>query len=168
MSHDSKAAGTHAAVTKVGRGGSRERDGIGPSSETQLGLGSAAGWLTDESASRRSFGCLFPPTQHADTGVHVTQKSFKTDRRDKPKHSGKVGATTGPKKGGGGGRGTWGRPGDEAEDAGQIDPNDPSEKIASRTRIMNCSVSTDQLGQRLTVSSVCSFSFLVLQQLRSR
>jgi len=37
MSHDSKAAGTHAAVTKVGRGGSRERDGIGPSSETQLG-----------------------------------------------------------------------------------------------------------------------------------
>ena len=73
---------------------------------------------------------LFPSlTQHADTGVHVTQKSFKTDRRDKPKHSGKVGATTGPKKGGGGGRGTWGRPGDEAEDAGQIDPNDPSGKI---------------------------------------
>jgi len=64
-------------------------------------------------------------TKHADTSAHTTHKSFKTDRRDKPKHSGRLGATSGPKKGGGGGKGTWGRPGDEAQQ-GEIDPNDPN------------------------------------------
>jgi len=64
-------------------------------------------------------------TKHADTSPHTTQKSFKTDRRDKPKHSGRLGATTGPKKGGGGGKGTWGRPGDESNPV-EDDPNDPN------------------------------------------
>jgi len=65
-------------------------------------------------------------TKHADTSAHTTQKSFKTDRRDKPKHSGRVGATSGPKKGGGGGKGTWGRPGDETKVGDDLDPNDPN------------------------------------------
>jgi len=64
-------------------------------------------------------------TKHADTSPHTTHKSFKTDRRDKPKHSGRLGATSGPKKGGGGGKGTWGRPGDEAQETA-LDPNDPN------------------------------------------
>lgn len=61
-------------------------------------------------------------TKHADTSVHRTQKSFKTDRRDKPKHSGKL--HSGPKKGGGG-RGNWGRPGDEAKHTA-VDEDDPN------------------------------------------
>lgn len=52
-------------------------------------------------------------------------QSWHSDRRDKPKHSGKTGAVSGAKKGGGGGKGTWGRPGDEAKNA-DLDPNDPN------------------------------------------
>lgn len=54
-------------------------------------------------------------------GKFKTQKSFKSDKRDKPKHSKASLFNRGqPKKGGGGGAFTWGRPGDElrgAEDA---------------------------------------------------
>jgi hypothetical protein len=58
--------------------------------------------------------------------IFPVDKSFKTDRRDKPKHSGRLGATSGPKKGGGGGKGTWGRPGDESKLNDQVDPDDPN------------------------------------------
>lgn len=62
-------------------------------------------------------------TKHIDTGVHKTQKSFKTDVRDRAKHSGKMHG--GPKKGGGGGKGTWGRPGDETKSTA-VDVRDPN------------------------------------------
>jgi len=57
-------------------------------------------------------------TKHADTVGHQTRKSFKTDRRDKPKHSGKN--ISQGKKGGAGAKTTWGRPGDEAEGIDEI------------------------------------------------
>lgn len=45
---------------------------------------------------------------------HTTQKSFKTNLRDKPRHSDKLDRAGGAaKKGGAGGKGTWGAPGDE-------------------------------------------------------
>jgi hypothetical protein len=55
-----------------------------------------------------------------------TRKSFKSTLRDKPKHSDKVdrnGAE--PKKSGGGGKFTWGKPGDELKQ-NRTDPNDPN------------------------------------------
>lgn len=65
-------------------------------------------------------------TKHADTVGHRTQKSFKTDRRDRWKHSGKLGANAGPKKGGAGGKTTWGRPGDEAKGELTLSRDDPN------------------------------------------
>lgn len=71
-------------------------------------------------------------TKHADDSPHKTHKSFKSDRRDKPKHSGKAGALAFGKKGGAGGKTTWGRPGDEMkvtqeeEEMGATNPSDPN------------------------------------------
>jgi len=62
--------------------------------------------------------------------MHQTQKSHKTTVRDKPKHSEKN--TTVTKKGGSGGKGTWGSVQDEiryaggSEDSHAVDQNDPN------------------------------------------
>lgn len=63
------------------------------------------------------------------TGVKHSGKSFKSQRRDHIKHSSKLHGTKHhgePAKGGAGGKGTWGRPGDElGAPAGPLDENDP-------------------------------------------
>lgn len=63
--------------------------------------------------------------------MHPTQKSHKSGLRDKPKHSEKLlSTTTTPKKGGAGGKGTWGSFKDDIryadEDGHAIDVNDPN------------------------------------------
>lgn len=75
-------------------------------------------------ASAPASGTHAEVTKHADPAVHHT-KSFKTDRRDKAKHSGKSGAIGGAKKGGAG-RGNWGRPGEEAKGEDELDKDDPN------------------------------------------
>jgi len=62
---------------------------------------------------------------------HTTQKSFKTNVRDKPRHSDKLDRAGGAaKKGGAGGKGTWGAPGDEAKFGADgdyaLDEHDPN------------------------------------------
>lgn len=60
--------------------------------------------------------------------MYPTQKSHKSDIRDKPKHSDKLTTTT--KKGGGGGKGTWGSIQDDIryadEDVHAVDERDPN------------------------------------------
>lgn len=78
------ATGSHAEVRR--RCGSRREASLLPLS-TGLALSAALICCSFTACALLSSSCQ--ATKHADTTKHVTQKSFKTDRRDKPKHSGK-------------------------------------------------------------------------------
>lgn len=100
----SQAAGTHAEVSgdSAGALSSARPTAAADFVRPALGCHDDARMLTPASSASVSLVCaclLFQVTKHADTSPHTTHKSFKTDRRDKPKHSGRLGATSGPKKG---------------------------------------------------------------------
>lgn len=65
-------------------------------------------------------------TSTSTSASHVTRKSHKTQQRDRPIHSAKLVGGGAPRKGGGGdGKGTWGRAGDEAKGDLRVDRADP-------------------------------------------